>query len=51
MMKLDNFDTVSDLITDWIKECLQNQYRLGRSDKQPKFWRIRIPLRDENGRI
>ena len=47
----DNFDTVSDLITDWIKKnAYKNQYRLGRSDKQTlTFDEIRIPLRDENG--
>jgi hypothetical protein len=47
----DNFDTVSDLITDWIKKnAYKNQYRLGRSDKQTlNFDEIRIPLRDENG--
>jgi len=47
----DNFDTVSDLITEWIKKnAYKNQYRPGRSDKQTlTFDEVRIPLRDENG--
>lgn len=47
----DNFDTISDLITDWLKKnAYKNQFRMGRSDKQSLiFDEIRIPLRDENG--
>ncbi|MBL4746510.1 MAG: hypothetical protein JKY08_09115 [Flavobacteriaceae bacterium] len=47
----DDYDTVSDLIIDWVKKkAFKNQFKMGRSDSQSLiFDEVRIPLRDEYG--
>lgn len=47
----DDFDTVSDLIIEWVKKsAYKNQFKIGRSDAQTLiFDEVRIPLRDEYG--
>ncbi len=47
----DDFDTVSDLIIEWVKKAsYKNQFKIGRTNNETLFFdEVRIPLRDEYG--
>ncbi|WP_179320197.1 DUF6175 family protein [Winogradskyella helgolandensis] len=47
----DDFDTVSDLIIEWVKKsAYKNQFKIGRTSEQTLYFdEVKIPLRDEYG--